>query len=105
MNINFPINRSCPLPSEKTYCGWDDYSNNSDNPHILHGALVGGPNQNDGYSDVRSDFQSNEVTTDYNAGFTRALAGKIPSPSSARLYMLVRGLRGLTENTCVKVEM
>ena len=69
------FNRSCPPRSEKAVCGWEDYNSNSDNPYILHGALVGGPNQNDGYSDVRSDFQSNEVTTDYNAGFTSALAG------------------------------
>jgi len=43
--------------------------------HILYGALVGGPkSNNDAYTDDRSDYTSNEVATDYNAGFTGALA-------------------------------
>ena len=43
--------------------------------HILYGALVGGPKSaDDQYADDRSDFQMNEVATDYNAGFTSALA-------------------------------
>jgi hypothetical protein len=42
--------------------------------HLLIGALVGGPNQSDGYTDNRGDFVMNEVATDYNAGFTSALA-------------------------------
>ncbi len=42
--------------------------------HILYGALVGGPDRNDNYTDVRSDFKMNEVATDYNAGFTGAIA-------------------------------
>ncbi len=43
--------------------------------HVLYGALVGGPNtSSDNYLDVRTDFQMNEVATDYNAGFTGALA-------------------------------
>ena len=45
--------------------------------HVLYGALVGGPSSpNDGasYSDDRGNFVNNEVATDYNAGFTSALA-------------------------------
>lgn len=43
--------------------------------HILYGALVGGPKApNDQYADDRGDFVMNEVATDYNAGFTSALA-------------------------------
>ena len=45
--------------------------------HVLYGALVGGPSSaNDGasYSDDRSNFTNNEVATDYNAGFTGAVA-------------------------------
>jgi endoglucanase len=45
--------------------------------HVLYGALVGGPSSpNDGasYADDRSNFVNNEVATDYNAGFTGALA-------------------------------
>ena len=43
--------------------------------HVLYGALVGGPSSaNDAYTDSRSDYVMNEVATDYNAGFTSALA-------------------------------
>ena len=43
--------------------------------HVLYGALVGGPSSaNDPYTDDRSNFVNNEVATDYNAGFTGALA-------------------------------
>ena len=43
--------------------------------HVLYGALVGGPKAaDDQYADDRTDFVMNEVATDYNAGFTSALA-------------------------------
>lgn len=42
--------------------------------HTLYGALVGGPDANDAYSDDISNYVTNEVATDYNAGFTGALA-------------------------------
>ncbi len=43
--------------------------------HVLYGALVGGPSSaNDQYTDDRSNYVNNEVATDYNAGFTGALA-------------------------------
>lgn len=41
--------------------------------HILYGALVGGPDQKDGYSDKIGDYQYTEVAIDYNAGYTAAL--------------------------------
>ena len=43
--------------------------------HVLYGALVGGPGSaNDAYKDDRQDYVANEVATDYNAGFSSALA-------------------------------
>ncbi|HEY9596313.1 MAG TPA: glycoside hydrolase family 9 protein, partial [Cyanophyceae cyanobacterium] len=42
--------------------------------HILYGALVGGPGRNDNYIDERDNFKMTEVATDYNAGFTGAVA-------------------------------
>ncbi|MGP4111591.1 glycoside hydrolase family 9 protein [Streptomyces sp. 4N509B] len=43
--------------------------------HVLYGALVGGPDgPDDAYTDSRQDYVSNEVATDYNAGFSSALA-------------------------------
>ncbi len=56
---------------------WDgNVSNPTPNRHILYGALVGGPESPDdfNYHDVRSNYISNEVALDYNAGFTGALA-------------------------------
>lgn len=44
-------------------------------PHNLFGALVGGPDAQDVYSDDCQDYTRNEVATDYNAGFTSAVAG------------------------------
>jgi hypothetical protein len=46
------------------------------NANILYGALVGGPSQaNDyAYEDSRSNYITNEVALDYNAGYTGALA-------------------------------
>ena len=46
------------------------------NPHVLEGALIGGPKTPDDiYVDKRSDYVTNEVATDYNAGFQGVLAG------------------------------
>lgn len=56
-------------------CSWDDYESPGPNPHILYGALVGGPDINDYYVDDRGDYIQNEVTCDYNAGFHSAIAG------------------------------
>ena len=53
-------------------------SNNMNDPadarHILCGALVGGPDASDGYTDEVSNYTTNEVADDYNAGFVGALA-------------------------------
>lgn len=43
--------------------------------HVLYGALVGGPDQNDNHSDTTNDWIYNEVTIDYNAAFVGACAG------------------------------
>jgi hypothetical protein len=36
--------------------------------HVLYGALVGGPDQSGGYTDDISNYTTNEVACDYNAG-------------------------------------
>merc|ERR1712001_640226 len=71
-----PHHRSSSCPESGT-CDWNDFNNPGPNPHILYGALVGGP-QNQGsdqISDRRDDYVESEVTTDYNAGFQSTLAG------------------------------
>ena len=52
------------------------------------GALVGGPNSSDGYSDDVNDYTMNEVAIDYNASFILGMAGRLyfhrgggPAPS------------------------
>ena len=64
-------------PHHRTAQG--SYSNNMNEPqdarHTLYGALVGGPDANDGYTDEVSNYNTNEVACDYNAGFTGLLAG------------------------------
>merc|ERR1711872_145896 len=64
---------SCPGPGQA--CGWDFYYSGDENKHDLKGALVGGPNRQDQWADDRTNYATNEVTTDYNAGFHTAIAG------------------------------
>lgn len=68
---SYPLN-----PHHRTAHG--SYSNNINEPsmnrHILYGALVGGPDASDNYSDDRNNYNTNEVACDYNAGFTGLLA-------------------------------
>ncbi|MCD8219032.1 MAG: glycoside hydrolase family 9 protein [Ruminococcus sp.] len=54
--------------------GTDD---SKEHAHILYGALVGGPDQNDNFSDKISDYQYTEVAIDYNAGYTAALCAMV----------------------------
>ncbi len=63
-------------PHHRTAQG--SYADNMNTPsasrHILVGALVGGPDASDGYTDEVSNFNTNEVACDYNAGFTGLMA-------------------------------
>ena len=63
-------------PHHRTAQGsWADNMNEPGyHRHTLYGALVGGPDYSDNYTDTVSDYQKNEVACDYNAGFTGALA-------------------------------
>nr|AAW62376.2 endoglucanase CBP105 [Cellulomonas flavigena] len=65
------------MPHHRTAHGsWlDSITTPAASRHVLYGALVGGPSAaNDAYKDDRQDYVANEVATDYNAGFTSALA-------------------------------
>lgn len=67
---------SCPEPSE-AICTWQTgYLNTGINPHVLFGALVGGPDKMDEFQDVR-DLNSinNRVSLLNNAAFAAAVAG------------------------------
>ncbi|XP_010058568.2 endoglucanase 14 [Eucalyptus grandis] len=50
------------------------FNKNAPNPNVLDGALVGGPDQQDGYSDSRSNYQMAEPATANTAPFVGVLA-------------------------------
>ncbi|CAL1533203.1 unnamed protein product [Lymnaea stagnalis] len=70
-----PHHRSSSCPNLPAPCGPFVMSGKEPNVHTLYGALVGGPGQNDDYTDDRSNYVNNEVACDYNAGFQTAVAG------------------------------
>ena len=72
-----PHHRAASCPALGTPCSWDAFNSPNPNPHTLYGALVGGPNGQDGYNDNRNNFVQNEVATDYNGGYTGALAAMV----------------------------
>ncbi len=63
-------------PHHRTAHGsWtDNIQQPAQSRHVLYGALVGGPNSSDAYTDDRQNYVSNEVALDYNAAYTGALA-------------------------------
>jgi hypothetical protein len=69
-----PHHRSSSCPLWPAACNWNTFHSPGPNFHVLTGALVGGPNENDNYVDSRQDYVHNEVATDYNAGFQTAVA-------------------------------
>uniref|UniRef100_A0A7N0RC39 Endoglucanase n=1 Tax=Kalanchoe fedtschenkoi TaxID=63787 RepID=A0A7N0RC39_KALFE len=82
---NFPRkihHRGSSLPSKASHpqgIGCDGgfqpfYYSGSPNPNVLTGAIVGGPNQDDGYSDDRSDYSHSEPATYINAALVGPLA-------------------------------
>ena len=65
-------------PKAPAACDWNTFNDESKpNAYTLYGALVGGPGKDDSFDDKRSDYIKNEVTLDYNAGFTSVLAALI----------------------------
>ncbi|MCA1992901.1 MAG: glycoside hydrolase family 9 protein, partial [Coleofasciculus sp. S288] len=63
-------------PHHRGAHGGTNINDPAPNDHILYGALVGGPSSpnDNAYTDSRSNYITNEVALDYNAGFTGALA-------------------------------
>jgi len=66
---------SCPPAPAR--CDWSTFHSREPNFHVLYGALVGGPDENDNFGDDRTDFIRNEVALDYNAGYQSAVAALI----------------------------
>ncbi|KAL6256906.1 hypothetical protein P5V15_011841 [Pogonomyrmex californicus] len=70
-----PHHAASSCPNRPAPCGWQEFIKNTPNPHILYGALVSGPDEVDLFKDYRAEYIYTEVTLDYNAGFTSAVAG------------------------------
>jgi len=70
-----PMHRSSSCPDLPAPCTWDEYNNPGPNWQTLNGALVGGPDMDDKYTDDRSNYMQNTVGVDLNSGFQSALAG------------------------------
>lgn len=70
---NFPLN---PHHRGSHAGSYSNFKSSKPNAHITYGAVVGGPASPDDfdYVDHRTDYIRNEVSLDYNAGFTGALA-------------------------------
>ncbi|KAL0727195.1 hypothetical protein Bca4012_023288 [Brassica carinata] len=71
-----PHHRASSLPSikskpEKIDCngGYSYYNSDQPNPNVHTGAIVGGPDKSDRFSDERSDYSHAEPTTYINAAF------------------------------------
>ncbi|KAK8937661.1 Endoglucanase 10 [Platanthera guangdongensis] len=66
---------SIPHNGVKYSCtgGWKWRDTRSPNPNNIMGAMVGGPDRFDGFSDVRSNYNYTEPTMAGNAGLVAAL--------------------------------
>lgn len=62
--------------------GFQFLYSSSPNPNVLVGAIVGGPDNGDKFSDDRNNYQQSEPATYINAPFVGALAYFSKSPSS-----------------------
>eukprot|EP00884_Botryococcus_braunii_P022001 jgi/Botrbrau1/8485/Bobra.0237s0100.1 len=86
-----PHHRGASCPSLPAQCGWQDFNSPRPNPHVLRGALVGGPYRNDTFADDRTDFVRSEVGVEYNAGFTAAVAALLESKHAWSLCLQRNG--------------
>ncbi|KAG0742656.1 hypothetical protein G6F57_000921 [Rhizopus arrhizus] len=70
--IDYPL-RGAPQDTVET----DFSESKTPQRFILYGAVEGGPNVDDSWYDDRSNYEYSEVTQDYNAAWTGAIAGLI----------------------------
>ncbi|KAG0016558.1 hypothetical protein BGZ81_011153 [Podila clonocystis] len=57
--------------------------------HTIYGALVGGPDKNDRFADVRSNWRQNEVALDYNAPLTGLMAYQVMTSKESPPYVII----------------
>ncbi|KAG8885171.1 hypothetical protein FRB97_001989 [Tulasnella sp. 331] len=84
-NPNSPTN-----PHDAKSSGGSDIDNIDTSPvnstHILYGAAVGGPNSNDQFWNIRSDWPETEVALDYNAPFLTLAAYSVLKATDPPFY-------------------
>lgn len=68
------------------YSSW--YSSNQPNPNVHVGAIVGGPDSNDRFNDVRSEYSHSEPTTYMNAAFVGSVAALLHQTEEKGLEIL-----------------
>ncbi|XP_022865957.1 endoglucanase-like [Olea europaea var. sylvestris] len=93
--------RGASIPSIKTLpakVGCNDglstwYSSSKPNPNTHIGAIVGGPNSNDQFTDSRSDYSHLESTTYMNAAFVGSLAALLGESKEECVYSVVDDLQ------------
>ncbi|KAI8060596.1 Six-hairpin glycosidase-like protein [Gongronella butleri] len=77
--------------------GGTDISNINSSPpveaHVLYGAIVGGPDQNDIFYDIRDDWKQSEVALDYNAPFVGLVAYQLHTNASDPPYVTITAPR------------
>ncbi|KAH6804322.1 glycosyl hydrolase 9B15 [Perilla frutescens var. frutescens] len=71
------------------YSTW--YSSSQPNPNAHIGAVVGGPDANDRFSDSRSDYSHSEPTTYMNAAFIGAAAAFVTQNGRSHLQIRANG--------------
>jgi hypothetical protein len=88
--------RGSSIPSVKalpTKVGCNDgfanyFSSSNPNPNTHVGAIVGGPDPNDNFNDVRSDFSHAEPTTYVNAAFVGSVAALLAESKEEYLQLM-----------------
>ncbi|KAG0016678.1 hypothetical protein BGZ80_009037, partial [Entomortierella chlamydospora] len=57
--------------------------------HTIYGALVGGPDRNDRFEDVRDNWKQTEVALDYNAPFNGLMAYQVMTSKLSPPYVVI----------------
>lgn len=57
-----PHHRVSSCPPRHAPCGWTFFSSDEDNYFELTGGMVGGPDRNDDFADLRQNWEQNDVS-------------------------------------------
>lgn len=79
------------------YSTW--YSSTKPNPNTHVGAIVGGPDSNDHFNDLRSDYSHSEPTTYMNAAFVGSVAALLGGNSDGdQCLQMLQDVGGITNS-------